>query len=424
MARSKPDLKLVAPAPEPAPTTTARSTIARAAQARDKPERPYEVPSDRVPGLLLRVQPSGYRAFYAQLGRGKRVRIGPAGHFMLAQAEEAAKAIMRDPQAHATKRHEATTLGGWLDGPYRDHALAKLKGGKVTLGRIRSVWRPLLTKRLADIKAADVDKLRDKRLLSGVSPATVARDCNALSGLLAHWSHATGAQHPMRGLKALKVPDDQVTRYLTDPELVRLHKALAARDDRLRAERVSHNEWLLERGHDPMPDLGAFGDHITPMTLLALATGMRRGEIFSATWGDVDLEHRHITVRASNAKTTRTRVIRLNSEVVEVLSLLRRDAETRETAKPTDLLFPSPVTGQRIDNITKAWRAVCKAAGLSVGFHSTRHTFASRLVAKGVPLYDVQVLLGHSSPKLTMRYAKLQPHALGDAVEKLVGITA
>ena len=60
-----------------------RSSIAKTAQSRDKPEKPYEVRAEKPMGLLLRVQPSGSRSFYVQLGRGKRVRIGPAGTYTL-----------------------------------------------------------------------------------------------------------------------------------------------------------------------------------------------------------------------------------------------------------------------------------------------------------------------------------------------------
>ncbi|MBK7508588.1 MAG: DUF4102 domain-containing protein [Comamonadaceae bacterium] len=68
-----------------------RSSIAKAAQSRDKPEKPYEVRADKPMGLLLRVQPSGGRTFYVQVARGRRVRIGPAGTYTLKQAEERAK---------------------------------------------------------------------------------------------------------------------------------------------------------------------------------------------------------------------------------------------------------------------------------------------------------------------------------------------
>ena len=67
--------------------------------------------------------------------------------------------------------------------------------------------------------------------------------------------------------------------------------ALDAREKRLRVARNSHNEFLIERGRTIMPALdGEFADHIKPMVLLSLHTGMRRGNLFSLLWGDIDFE--------------------------------------------------------------------------------------------------------------------------------------
>ena len=65
------------------------------------------------------------------------------------------------------------------------------------------------------------------------------------------------------------------------------------------------------------------------------------------------------------------------------------------------------------------WRA-CKAAGLrKIGWHVLRHTFASQLVMRGVPLKAVQELLGHRDIRTTMRYAHLSPQSRREAVERL-----
>jgi site-specific recombinase XerD len=62
----------------------------------------------------------------------------------------------------------------------------------------------------------------------------------------------------------------------------------------------------------------------------------------------------------------------------------------------------------------------CKTAGLrEIGWHALRHTFASHLAMQGVPLGAVQVLLGHSSITITMRYAHLAPATLRSAVDLL-----
>jgi integrase len=195
---------------------------------------------------------------------------------------------------------------------------------------------------------------------------------------------------------------------------MRLRKALAARDANAAQERANANKWRVQRGYEVLPDITGYSDHITPMTLLTLNAGLRRGEMFSLTWEHVDLRLATITVLASNSKGNNTRTIPLNAEALDVLQTIRPEPAT-------GLVFRSPVTGKRFDNIKKAWAEVIEAAELpDLRWHDLRHDFASQLVMRGCPLYTVQRLLGHSTPKMTMRYARLAPQQLADAVSLLV----
>jgi integrase len=260
-----------------------------------------------------------------------------------------------------------------------------------------------------------VDKLRDARVLDGVEPATVNRDLNTLRSVLAHWAKTTGNANPLAGIKPLKVADDEVIRYLTPDEEQRLRAALAERDSIAAEQRRSANEWRAARGRDQMPEITGYCDHITPMVLLSINLGLRQGETFAATWEQVDLERRTLTVLASHAKGNATRTIPLNDEALQVLKAIKPE-------KASGLLFKSPKTGEQFDNVKKAWAEVTKKAELEgLRWHDLRHHFASTLVMKGASLYVVQRLLGHASPKMTMRYARLAPAALADAVALLGG---
>ncbi len=403
--------------PSPSIATVERSTIAKAAQSKDRPDKPYEVRADKPMGLLLRVQPSGARTYYVQLGRGRRARIGPAGTYTLRQAEEQAKRLLIDPSAvSARKSGVSATLAEYIKDQYTDHALAKLKNGAKSVARVKATWKLLLNKRVSDISANEVDRLRNKRILSGVAPATVNRDVAALSGVLSHWAKQNkGAAHPLIDLESLSVADDETIRYLTPSESARLRQVLSDRDTTTTAGRSNANKWRVERGYEMYPEIKGYSDHITPMVLLSLNTGMRQGELFSLAWESVDLSLKTITVLASHSKGNNTRVIPLNAEALQVLVTIKPDPAT-------GLVFKSPVTGGRFNNVKKAWAEITKTAKLpDLRWHDLRHDFASQLVMRGAPLFTVQKLLGHANSRMTQRYAKLAPSTLADAVNLLGG---
>ena len=391
-----------------------RQTIAKAAAASDRPAKVYEVRADRPVGLLLRVMPSGLRTYYVQIGRGKRVRIGEAGPFTLKQAIERANGILRNPEAATKKKADGITLSEYVTQHYADHAAARLKNGSKSVARVKAIWKTLLNKRMTDITTREVDKLRNARILAGVAPATVNRDVSALSGVFSHWVENTaGAKHPLTGLDALDVADDETVRYLTADEAQRLRLALADRDAGGIDARNRANEWRIERGYELLPELVGYFDHITPMVLLSLNTGLRQGELFSLAWENVDLRLKTITVLASHSKGNTTRTVPLNTEALSVLTTIKPEGAA-------GLVFKSPVTGGRFNNVKKAWAEITKAAKLdTLRWHDLRHDFASQLVMLGVPLYTVQKLLGHANARMTQRYAKLAPDTLADAVNVL-----
>lgn len=391
-----------------------RPSIAEASVARDKPAKPYEVRAAKPLGLLLRVQPSGVRTFYVQVGRSRRIRIGRADTLTLATARERAKKILLDPDAAATIKRTGETLRDYIDSHYEEHALAKLRNGATSVARVKSAWKHLLEKRPGDITATEIDRHRNRRLIAGVAPATVNRDVSALSGVLAHWaSNTKGARHPLAGFEALKVADDETIRYLTPAENARLRAALAARDAAAAEARRRANEWRLQREYPALPDIEGYADHLTPMVLLSLNTGIRQGELFSLAWEVIDLERKTLTVLARHAKGNATRTIPLNAEALQVLTTIRPEGAS-------GLVFKSPRTGGEFNNVKKAWAEVTKAAKLpDLRWHDLRHDFASQLAMRGVPLFTVQKLLGHANSKMTQRYAKLSPDTLADAVELL-----
>ena len=146
---------------------------------------------------------------------------------------------------------------------------------------------------------------------------------------------------------------------------------------------------------------------------MAINTGLRRGELFNLQWADVDLVRKVITVEGQTSKSGQTRYVQLNSEAINTLL---------EWKKQTDsaIVFASPVTGERFDNINKSWARLREEAGITdFRFHDLRHTFASKLVMAGIDLYTVKELLGHSTIQMTERYAHLAPEHKAEAVEAI-----
>jgi integrase len=337
-----------------------------------------------------------------------------AGIYTLKQAEEAAKKIILNPYEATRKVSDGITLGEYIKQHFTSHAVAKTKTGQQTIDRINTVWKKLLTRRVADLTANEIDKARDKRINEGISPATVNREVAALSGLLAHWvKNNKGAVHPLKELVALRVADDETIRYLDPDENKRLRQTLADRDTSAATDRTSANKWRAERNKEVYPEIEGYCDHITPMVVLSLNTGMRQGELFTLGWQSVDLRLKTITVLASHSKGNTTRTIPLNSEAFSVLTSIKPD-------QAKGLVFKSPITGGKFTNVKKAWAEITKTAKIpGLRWHDLRHDFASQLVMKGAPLFTVQKLMGHSNARMTQRYAKLAPSTLADAVNLL-----
>jgi integrase len=143
--------------------------------------------------------------------------------------------------------------------------------------------------------------------------------------------------------------------------------------------------------------------------LMALYTGMRRGELFKLRWDDIDFDRGFIRIVGPKGGTDQT--IPLNSAARKVL-----EARPRTSG----YIFPGEDGGQRV-TIQKALRRIREAAGLPVSFrplHGLRHAFASRLASSGqVDMYTLQKLLTHKSPVMTQRYAHLRDEALRKASE-------
>lgn len=172
---------------------------------------------------------------------------------------------------------------------------------------------------------------------------------------------------------------------------------------------------------------------IRGLVVFAFYTGMRLNEIVNLTWRNVNLSTRIITVGDAEftTKGRNQRYIPICEEVFEVLARSKGQEEKSNTPRILRI-HPSQrgeiksgfvfckANGEAFtgDYVSKIFKKACKAVGTdkSIHFHSLRHSFASNLVQKGVNLYTIKELLGHSSISTTEVYAHLNMDALKEAI--------
>ncbi|PLU84777.1 integrase [Pseudomonas plecoglossicida] len=385
--------------------------------------REYEVHDTTITGLFVRVTAAGAKSYVVTWARGRKKALGRVGILTLDQARQEATQYLAEARKHGEPtaisqgRRGATlpSLRDFINDTYLPWFKAHHRGYEKTAHTLSNYFETIMPQRIDAITGRDLEQIRTTWLQAGNKPATVNRKMGSISGVFSRaveWEIIT--THPMAKLKQLKVDSKGVVRYLSADESLQLRKAMNERQDDARAERDSANRWRAARGRKPLSSLAEqeFTDHLKPMILVSLNTGIRRGELFNLEWSRVNFSTKTVTVIGDTTKTIETRHIPLNKEAIETLQ-----AWQKQCKKKTGYVFPSS-TGGRLEDVKSAWLGLLDRAGIT-GFrwHDMRHDFASRLVMAGVPLNTVRDLLGHSDIKMTLRYAHLAPDSKAAAVE-------
>lgn len=160
------------------------------------------------------------------------------------------------------------------------------------------------------------------------------------------------------------------------------------------------------------------------MLLLAIRTGLRVGELRALRWTNVDIERGVIRVREAAKvptardvkapKNNRFRDVPLSDDARAILKSHRHLKSSLVFCDGTGRMFLE----HHCKHACKRASAAAKLGRVAY-WHVYRHTFASHLVMRGVPIRTVQELLGHSSIQQTMRYAHLAPNIPREAVKLL-----
>lgn len=288
------------------------------------------------------------------------------------------------PWAKAEKR-------SWRHDEFRGHTLCRYFAGK----QFRDIT-PMLIKKFKRDRLKTTTARRTQR-----SPASVNRELQLFSKIFTMaLDNGLVESNPVSRVRKLR-EGGRRERYLTyEEEEGRLMEALTGR----RA-------------------------HVRPVVVVALNTGMRRGEILAMRWEhvnfgalavflsvrgkEIEIKPNHLLV--PDSKSGKPRLIPTNKEVRGELLRLKQDAGG------DGFVFTSARTGVNLTEVKRAFKSACREAGIeNLRFHDLRHTVATRLKTR-VDAFTLRDLLGHATIRMTGDYTHATPEGLQEAVSLLDG---
>lgn len=313
-----------------------------------------------------------------------------------AQSIESAIREGRHFKISEAKRH---TLQDLVD-RYLNEVLPDRPRNAVNTRRHLTYWQSKLGKlSLADVTPALITQYRNE-LLSEKTLRNKLRSNATVVRYLASLSHAF----------SVAMKDWQ---WVSDNPVSKISKPRQARG-RERFLSNSERERLLNAC------MQSSSPHLHTVVVLAISTGMRRGEIMNLQWKDVNLEDGMILLNVTKNDTSRA--VPLGSLAC---SLLKERHENRRPDSP--LVFPGTIPSKPVE-LKKPWTAAVKAARLEdFRFHDLRHTAASYLAMNGATTVEIAAVLGHKTLQMVKRYSHLT-HSHTAAVvrsmnERMLGTT-
>jgi len=321
------------------------------------------------------------RGYYLDFTRkGKRIRA--FGGFDLRAAKDELDRLRLEKKAEiegrAIRPPEPVTFEAQADRfleLYSKMNKRSWKSDELSLRHLKEFFGERL---LSEVTAEAVEEYKAKRRAE-VSPATVNRELACLKTCLnkaVEWGKLE--KSPAAKVKKFREPNSR-ERFLTIDETNRL--------------------------------LGQAADTLRPVLIVALSTGMRKGEILKLRWTEVDFVKGYI--RLQDSKSGKGRAVPMNALVFDLLHEF-------PTRRGFEFVFENPETKTHVQDVKTGFRAACRRAGLQgVRFHDLRHTAASRMIEAGADLVTVSKILGHASIQMTMRYCHPTPERERAAVQKL-----
>jgi integrase len=311
------------------------------------------------------------------------------------------EAAIREGRHFKTTEAKRHTLAELIE-RYKRDVLPNKPKSEATRSQQLEWWSDQLgEKLLADVTPALIAEYRDR--LASTDPETKAKRSNAtINRYLAALSHAFTIAvrewgwveaNPLQKVTKPKEPRGRV-RFLTDDETRPDGKVIEGERTRLlKACKQSASPYLYQ------------------VVVLAISTGMRRGEILNLAWDDVDLTRGRATLH--DTKNGERRVVPL---VGLALEMLKEHAKVRRI--DNSLLFVG--RNDKPVDIGRAWDTALEKAGIeNFRFHDLRHTAASYLAMNGASVAEIAEVLGHKTLQMVKRYAHLSESHTAKVVERM-----
>ena len=279
------------------------------------------------------------------------------------------------------------------------HARVKREGWNKTQAQLceRVIDDYLGNVDVTSITTATMDDLKQKLFAYGVAESTIDRTMTSVSKLLKY----ANRRPEIYGNFAMPYieycnPDNARDRYLSEDEEIEMIK------------------WYDYKGWTDLKNY----------TLFLLDTGMRKGEglsfrvrqVVTHTHQDTKETKMYVRLKGNTSTKKHQRVVPLTERAREIVTPLLAGKENEDVV--FDLNYWT--IGTRFDQV-KAMMGL--EDDKQFVLHTMRHTYASRLVQRGVPLYTVGQLMGHTNPRMTQRYAHFAPEQLLNAVDVLNSTT-
>ena len=303
------------------------------------------------------------------------------------EAKEEIKRILRELDDHGEKALEGSQmsfddLAGYFEKTYvipaqyiGNRKVAGRRSHRQALTLLGYLREHFGTRKLRSITHGDIERYKTKRL----STITVRGKQRSITSV-------------NRELQLMRAMFNVASRegWIIKSPFVTGHSLISVADEHKR-------ERILSREEEMRLLAACTGrrEHLRPIIICALDTGMRHGEILKLKWLDIDFENGLIAVQAFNTKTMKERQIAMTGRLTQELQRLFE----KSANDPDALIFGIG------DNVKRSFTGVRTEAGLpDVRFHDLRHTHATRLVAAHIPISEVGRVLGHTQVNTTYRY--------------------